>query len=176
MRVYAIRHGQTKMNAQNLINSQLDDELTDKGIEQARTAGHVIPTSVARIYSSPLHRTRQTAELINETVKLPLTFHDELKEVDFGVLTGTEYTGEAKVHHIAMDYDWRPSGEDVQDVKTRVQHILGTIHQENGDGEALIVAHGGIIRMLHFLESGEAPEYIENTSIHEFDLEKLLAA
>jgi len=74
-----------------------------------------------------------------------------------------------------MDYDWRPSGEAVDDVKSRVTRILEQIKQENGDGQALIVAHGGIIRMLHFLESTSVPEYIENTSITEFDLDKMLA-
>jgi uncharacterized phosphatase len=176
MRIYAIRHGQTKMNVQNLINSQLDDELTEKGIEQAKMAGHIIPDSVARIYASPLYRTRQTAEFINETVNLPLSFHDELKEVGFGVLTGTEFAGETKERYVSMQYDWRPSGESAADVKARLQAILSKIDQENSDGQALIVAHGGIIRMLHYMESGELLDIIANTSLHEFDLKKLLAA
>ena len=176
MRIYAIRHGQTHMNLNNLLNSQLDDGLTEEGMKQARQAAKTIPKSVQRIYASSLRRTRQTAEIVNEELKLPLAFHDELMEVNFGSLSGAEYSGEKKVHHLAMDYDWHQfGGESVDDVKKRVIHMLDAIKAESGDGEALIVAHGGIIRMLYYLEAGKHVEQIDNGSLHSFDLDKILA-
>ena len=47
------------------------------------------------------------------------------------------------------------------------------IKNNNGDGEALIVAHGGTIRTLHFLEFGKPLEDIANASLHSFDLDKI---
>ena len=126
------------------------------------------------MYASSLQRAMQTAEILNEKLNLPLTFHDELQEVNFGVFNGTPYLGEYKKRHRMVDYNWHPSGEDVVDVKKRVLKILKRIHAENGDGEALIVAHGGIIRMMHFLEFGEPLGEIENASLYSFDLDKIL--
>lgn len=174
MNIYAIRHGQTEMNVKNLLNSQLDDGLTEQGIEQARQVATLVPSSVKRIYASSLRRTRQTAELINESLHLPVAFCDELMEINFGVLSGTEYIEEYKKHHEAMDYDWRPSGECVDDVKDRVLRILRKIKAENGDGEALVIVHGGIIRMLSYLESGGQLAEVENTAFRAFDLDKIM--
>ncbi len=89
MEIFVIRHGQTELNKKGLINGHLDDALTQEGVEQAKNAASSLPKNIKHIYSSSLGRARQTAEIINETLKVPLTFHDELKEVNFGILNGT---------------------------------------------------------------------------------------
>jgi broad specificity phosphatase PhoE len=74
-----------------------------------------------------------------------------------------------------LDYDWRPSGESFEDVKERVLSVLREIKDERSDEETLIVAHGGIIRMLYFIESdGGILDDIGNVSLHSFDLDKIL--
>lgn len=174
MKVYVIRHGQTELNKKGIINGHKDDPLAPEGIEQAKMAAPLLPKSIKHIYVSSLERAKQTAGLLNEVLGVPMTFHDELREVNFGVLNGTPFLDEYKKKHKMLDYDWRPSGESFDDVKTRVLKILNQIKNENGDGEALIVAHGGIIRMLHFLEFGEPLNEIENASLHSFDLNKII--
>jgi broad specificity phosphatase PhoE len=176
MKIYAIRHGQTKLNVAGMINGSLDDELTAVGIEQAKAAVSSVPSTIKRMYASPLKRTRQTAELLNQVIQVPITYHDELKEVNFGKLNGTPYLEQYKARHMMLDYDWRPTGEDVEDVKKRVVSILEKIKAENESEEALVVVHGGIIRMMHFLESGtRLQDEIKNASIHSFDLDKILS-
>ena len=73
-----------------------------------------------------------------------------------------------------QDYDWRPSGESFENVKERVLKILREIKKENKGGEVLIVAHGGIVRLMHMLEFGEPLEEIENAGLYSFDLDKIL--
>ncbi len=124
MKIFVIRHGQTELNAKNLITGHIDDVLTPKGINQAKNAVQFLPKTIKRIYSSSLKRAKQIAEIINQELKAPLTFHDELKEVNFGVLGGTPYLDEYKKRHRMLDYDWRPSGESFEDVKTRVAAFL----------------------------------------------------
>jgi len=175
MKIYVIRHGQTKLNVQGMINGSIDDELTAEGIEQAKAAAVSLPTSIKHMYVSSLGRARQTAQYLNAERQLPITFHDELQEVDFGILNGTPYVGELVRRHKMMDYDWHPSGENVEDVKNRVLAIIQQIRSESKDEEALIVAHGGIVRMLYFLETnGGILDEISNASIHSFDLDKIL--
>jgi len=174
MKVYVIRHGQTELNVQGIINGSLHDTLTLKGREQAKEAAATLPETIRRIYSSSLDRAKQTAEILNEARGALLTFHDELQEVNFGDLNGTPFLDEQKEKHMALDYDWRPSGECVEDVKVRVLRLLKEVADNHEDGEVLIVAHGGIVRLLHLLEHGERMGAIDNASLHTYDLDKIL--
>jgi broad specificity phosphatase PhoE len=174
MKIYAIRHGLTELNKKQLINGHLEDELAPEGIEQAKSAAKSLPKSIKRIYSSSLNRAKQTAAILNEELKVPLTFHDELKEVGFGILDGTPFSDEIKKIHMSQKYDWGPSGESTEDVKKRSLKILKQIKKENGDGEALVVVHGGIVRMLYLLQDGTPVGEIDNASLHAFDLDKIL--
>ena len=174
MKIYVIRHGQTELNVKGLINGHIPDNLTGAGREQARLASENLPKSIKHIYSSSLTRARQTAEIINEVLQVPTTYHDELKEVNFGDLEGTPFLEEHKARHVNLDYDWGPSGENFEEVKRRVLKLLTEIHEENSDGEALIVAHGGIVRLLTFLQSGDKQGEISNAALFEFDLDKIL--
>ncbi len=177
-KIYAIRHGVTQFNEKNIINGHIDDNLSAKGIEQAEKASFGVPKTIKRIYSSSLLRARQTAEILNKKLQAYITFHDELKEADFGQLNGTVFLDEYKKIFRSKEqkYDWHSvGGESFEDVKTRVLKILKVIKNENSqDGEVLIVAHGGIIRMLQFLEYGEAVEEVDNATFYSFDLEKIL--
>lgn len=174
MRIYAIRHGLTDLNKSGLINGYTDSVLEPEGIEQARMAAQFLPETIKHIYSSSLSRAKHTAEILNEKLKVPITLHDELKEVNFGVLERTPFLEDFKKKHRSQSYDWRPSGESFEDVKARVLKILSEIKNKSGDGEALIVAHGGIIRLMHILEFGKPLEEVENASLHSFDLDKML--
>lgn len=174
MKIYVIRHGQTELNVKGLINGQIGDALTPEGVKQAEAAAKSLPKTIKHLYVSPLNRAKHTAEILNTELNVPITFHDELKEVNFGELQGTPYLDEYKKRHMALDYDWGPSGENVEQVKARVLKVLREIKDECGDGEALIVAHGGIVYLLYFLESGEISDAVGNASLHSFDLDKIL--
>jgi broad specificity phosphatase PhoE len=174
MKIYAIRHGLTDLNKKGLINGYTDSVLEPEGIEQAKMVAQFLPKTIKHIYSSSLGRTKQTAEILNGALNVLITFHDELKEVNFGILEATPFLEEFKKKHRTKDYDWRPSGESFEDVKKRVLKILEVIKAERGQEEALIVTHGGIIRLMHMLEFGQPLEEVDNASLHSFDLDKIL--
>lgn len=174
MKIYVIRHGLTELNKKGIINGQIEDVLAPEGEIQAQKASALLADTIKRIYVSSLDRTRKTAAFLNQSLNLPITFHDELMEINFGVLEGTPFLEEYKLRHKMQDYDWRPSGESIEDVKKRVLKILRKVKAENQDGEALIVAHGGIVRLMQLLETGEVMEEIGNASIYAFDLDKIL--
>ena len=174
MKIYAIRHGQTKLNVQGIINGGLDDELTDEGVKQAEAAAHLLPRSIKHMYVSSLGRAKQTAAILNAERALPISYSDDLREVDFGELNGTPFLKEQQEKHVNFTYDWRPSGENFDDVKTRIIRALKQIKMNSNDSEALIVAHGGTIRTLYYLENGKTMGEIENASIFSFDVDKIL--
>lgn len=177
MKIYAIRHGLTELNKKGIFNGCIDEELSCEGVEQAKMAVTLIPKNIKYIYSSSLKRAKQTAEIINSELKASISFHDELREVSMGTFDGQNFTEERKIKHKSLQYDWKPyGGESVEDVKKRILKIFNEIRlgPTKEDSEVLIVTHGGIIRLLHFLETGTLLDNIGNVSLLTFDLDKIL--
>lgn len=181
MKIYAVRHGLTECNKRDILNGRIDEPLAAEGVKQAKLVAPAIPKSVKHLYSSPMLRARQTAEIINAERRLPASFHDGLQEVDLGRFTGKTWAeiesgDEYKEKHRSVQYDYRPEGESVDDVKSRVVSFLVHIKEVHADGEILIVTHGGILRILQLLESGlpKLPvSTVKNASLYVFDLEKI---
>ncbi len=121
MKIYTVMHGHTELNKKKIINTP------QEGIEQAKLASLLLPKTIKTTYSSPFIRTKQTAEILNKSLNVPITFHEELQEVNFGVLTGTSFLEEYNDKHKNLNYDWKPSGESVEQVKTRILKILKEI-------------------------------------------------
>ena len=64
--LYVIRHGQVDTNVKNQVNGWNEEELTEKGIEQAKQAGNIIKNmKIDVIFCSPLLRTKQTYNNLN---------------------------------------------------------------------------------------------------------------
>ncbi len=82
-----VRHGRTAANARGLLLGRLDVELDDLGRRQAAAlADAVLATTgpIAAVVSSPLARTRATAEAFG----LPVEVDDRFVELDYGEFDG----------------------------------------------------------------------------------------
>lgn len=171
----------TELNKKKVVNGQIDEPLAPEGIEQAGEAVSLLPESIKQIYSSPLQRTRQTAEIINLKLNRPISFPEELTEIHMGSLAGKAWTEmeegeELKKKHRTIQFDYRAhGGESAKEVKKRVISFLKKINGKHGDFEVLIVTHGGIICTLYWLEYGKHIGFdIEHLSPRIIDLEKIL--
>lgn len=177
MKIYVLRHGLTELNKQKKVNGQIDEPLAPEGIEQAKTAISLIPKSIKHIYTSPLIRAVQTAEIINSKLSLPISRIDGLAEIHMGTLAGYSWEEmedglELKKKHRTVRFDYQPyGGESVKKVKERVIEFLRKLKQKHKDNEILIVTHGGIIRLLYLLEKNKVVDETEkHVSILTFDL------
>jgi broad specificity phosphatase PhoE len=84
---YFLRHGQTDANRQGLMcGSQWDIGLNETGKTQARQAAELLSTvqPIGSLCVSPMFRTRQTAEIVNAVLRVPVLYLDELTEWDIG--------------------------------------------------------------------------------------------
>lgn len=148
MRLILMRHGETDWNAESRLQGQDNSSLSSRGIEQARRfRAYVRAFAPARVVSSDLGRTRQTAELIGHG---DCPADPRLREWDMG-----SWTGRTKPDLIAaygdLYHSWRagtytPEGSEPWDIfRTRVatglRHWLAA-----GEGDLLAVVHGGVIR------------------------------
>jgi broad specificity phosphatase PhoE len=178
MKIYVVRHGVTKNNKLGLINgSGVDESLEPEGFKQAEEAISKIPKGVTRMFVSDMLRTKQTADVINKELNLPVSFHPELKEVHFGQLAGKSWINiekeglASRQKYLDIHYDFTShGGESAEQVKTRLRKMIEKIKEEYPNESVLIVAHGGVLRALYSMYKNEKMDYIENASVHEFDV------
>ena len=85
MRLYIVRHGETKWNRERRLQGSTDVELNDKGIALAKSTGKALAeVPFRRAFSSPLKRAVVTAKLILGERQTPLILDERLKEISFG--------------------------------------------------------------------------------------------
>ena len=138
-----LRHGQTAANAAGLLLGRDDPPLTDLGRRQAEMLAGVSGVGAAvRVISSPLARTRQTADLLGP----PVTVDDRWIEIDYGAYEGTplaDVPPEVWVQWRA-DPGWRPrGGESLTDVGRRVRASCDELlaSGEAAAADVVVVSH-----------------------------------
>lgn len=144
-----LRHGQTDHNAAGLSQGSVDIPLNATGRAQAERAGPLLAgRGVQRIISSPLLRALETAEIINEFLRVDLNVDANLREVSFGGMEGKPLQ--------PWFPDWlegrsTPDGaESFAALTARVERAVTGIL--NGPaGPVLLVAHGGVFRAMRDL-------------------------
>ena len=147
-----VRHGQTEMNAQKLYFGKLDPPLNDLGISQAYQAKEkLLDIDYDIIYSSPLERAKQTAEICNYLDK-DINYNSKLEEINFGIFEGLtfkeiseKFPDEVK----KMEENWKDynyiTGESPKEMFQRAISFLETLDYSKNN---LIVAHWGIINCI----------------------------
>ena len=182
MKIYIVRHGETDSNKnRKLMGQRMNDPLNAEGIEQIKKLSEEIDTDFDVIFSSPLVRAKQSAQILAERIGASVIEKQELMERDFGNFSGKtwdemiEKLGEEaidlKKEDFEQNYDYRPyGGECVADVKERFLKFVEELKKEYADKKVLIVAHGGILKLAHFLFSEIKVEHVQNASICEFDI------
>lgn len=183
MRFFVIRHGLTEMNKTGLVNGQIDEPLIPEGVKQVEEAREKISQTIKYIYSSPLLRSKQTAEILNSQLHCPIFFTPALNEVNLGSFAGLgwdqmEPGRNLREEAFQQTYDYRPQGgEFVEDVKDRLFKFLKEVKSHlYEDDQVLMVTSGGIIRMLYKLDHDETLKEIPNLAIYSINLDKILTA
>lgn len=172
--LYLIRHGR-----QNSTLCNVDVELSNEGITQSELLrDRIYNYSIDALYSSNLIRAVQTADILNQSLKLPHIIRDEIREISFGDLEGKteEYVNEhfrdfkEEQYKLLEDIPY-PGGENGTSVYERSMPVIQEIVQ-SGKTNIAIVTHGGTIRVLMAALFGknQAKRFLygvslENTSI-----------
>lgn len=146
MNILVTRHGETDWNLLKKIQGRIDNDLNEKGKNQAReTKEKLNDEKIDLIICSPLKRTRQTAEIINEGRNIEIIYDEDIIERDFGEFEGCDVSELDKV-----DF-WNPlndfsskNAENVDDLFKRVNSFLEKIKKKYPDKRILIVTHGGV--------------------------------
>ena len=88
-----LRHGQAENNTKKILAGRSPGvNLTDLGIQQAEQSGKILESlNISAIYSSPIDRALQTAEIVAKYCDLEILTDDRLIELDMGKFTKMPY-------------------------------------------------------------------------------------
>ena len=154
MKIYLIRHGETDQNKCKCLQGRSDIELNEYGRELARKPAEGlkdIPFDI--IFTSPLKRARETAEIIRGKREIPLVLEERIQEISFGEYEGLCYGKEnysipdkdfMNFFNEPQDYKTPPGGESLEEVITRTGEFLQEILQKEAykDKNILLSTHG----------------------------------
>ncbi len=88
-----LRHGQAENNTKKILAGRSPGvNLTETGIEQAEQSGRMLKKlNISAIYSSPIDRAKQTADIVGKHCDLEVVIDDRLIELDMGKFTKMPY-------------------------------------------------------------------------------------
>jgi broad specificity phosphatase PhoE len=152
-RLILARHGETAWNALGRLQGHTDIELNDTGRDQARAlAERLRRAGLTAVVTSDLARARQTGAIVAAALDLPPPATEPgLRERRFGVFEGLT-RDECAAQHPAAWQAWLaqtgapPGGEPREEAVARLDGALAALAATAG-GPALVVSHGGVMRL-----------------------------
>jgi broad specificity phosphatase PhoE len=157
LELYLCRHGQNEDNAAGILNGHRDLPLTQVGREQAKELGTLAKQnglSFDHVYTSPLIRAKETADIISTMTSSPEPeIIPELIERDLGSLTGHPYSDILKISKSVIQTDnvnyFLDIGESFADTLLRAKKVLEGVESKHESGKVLLVTHGDIGKMIY---------------------------
>ena len=115
---YIFRHGQSSYNLAGRTQGQTNDSvLTELGQQQAVQIGQRLQDKhIELILCSPLVRARQTAELANRSLNVPIIYDNRFIEVNVGEIEGLHYT-EIMEKYGEKYQQWRSSDQQFENLR-----------------------------------------------------------
>ncbi len=182
MRLLLIRHGESVANAEGRLQGHLDVLLSDRGRRQAEClAQKLAPLGVEALYTSPLRRAAETAEIIGAHLRLSVQERKPLMERNVGVLEGL-----TRDEIIAKFPRYMPARTELRQIEiegfeqdeafaSRVRDVLGSIIETHAGQTVAVVTHGGIIfsfcrQTLQMPTVRPGPFAIDNASVTTFNI------
>lgn len=147
--IIIIRHGETDWNVEGRYQGQADPPLNNRGFDQAhQLTGTLTNSSLDMIYSSPLQRAFQTAQIIADHLHLPLHTDSRLSEINQGDWQ-TRLRSEIEDLYPDLFQRWEtepwevtpPSGEHLTEVQSRVYAAIDDIVDHYPNQRIGLVTH-----------------------------------
>jgi broad specificity phosphatase PhoE len=155
--LYLVRHGATDANLRRpyvLQGRGMDLPLNETGRQQAQCVRRLFErTTLAAVYSSPLRRAYETAQMIAEPHRLEVAAIDALIECDVGRWEGMAWDQISREYpqeyaDFQRDQSQFPylGGESYRDVSLRALPALEDLFGRHAGQSIVVVAHNVVIR------------------------------
>ena len=149
---HLLRHGEHVLRGRVLAGRTPGVGLSARGrAEIAAVAERLAEEQIGALCSSPLQRTRESAEILAERLDLPIEYREDVLELDVGEWTGLTFDA------VRTDERWRlwstcrsiacvPGGESMRQVQERAVKTLFELREAHSDKTVVVVSHGDVIR------------------------------
>jgi broad specificity phosphatase PhoE len=177
--IYLARHGETKLNAENRVQGQINEPLSPNGILQAQKLKETLsPIEFNAIYSSTLSRAYKTALIIAQPTALKIKQIKELQERNYGEMDGIKLSDlplnvtSLMKNRAKLSFSRRanlklvPHYESDLNLFKRASSALLSLSQTHLNQTILIVSHDALMRtlLIHLgYFSYQTPIHIQNT-------------
>jgi probable phosphoglycerate mutase len=142
MNLYVVRHGQTDLNKEKRIQGRKGLPLNETGIEQANIAKDLLKDIVFDfVYSSPLERAVQTAQIIVPYIK-PI-IDERINVYDAGEADNRKFADIQTLFGVIPDPTLYKGVEDIDQYIARVYNFIDYLKSKyaNTDTNILLCAH-----------------------------------
>ena len=144
--LYLIRHGETEWSLSGQHTGRTDLPLIERGAGNARRLGERLRgIHLARVWTSPLQRARQTCELAGFGSMAEID--PDLREWDYGQYEGMR---SVEIHQSQPGWqlfrDGAPGGETPGEVSTRADRVVERLRSLAGN--VAVFSHGHLLRSL----------------------------
>jgi broad specificity phosphatase PhoE len=174
--VFFVRHGEAENNKRDILSSSYEGfPLTENGRTQVKaTAEQLKGIKFDRVYSSPLLRTKQTAEILVEGRDLDIKIDERLRERGTGNLEGKEAHNGNWIMPILRKREYLYGVESYDSIVERIKSFIESIPNE---GNTLVATHESPISILAcdilgFVEFTGKGIKVGNASVTIIDIEK----
>jgi probable phosphoglycerate mutase len=179
--VVFVRHGETEWNRNGRWQGHADVPLSAEGRNQARRlAARLVAEGRAfdRVYASDLHRAFETAEIVAQSLGLPVHPLFELREMHLGTWSGLTsdeirmtFPDQWALYQGGSDFRRGEHGETMADFRARIVRVVDELVRSHPQMRLLVVTHGGSVRALLYSIHERTRQFadtpIGNTSITE---------
>ncbi len=189
MNLIMVRHGEIPSNTKKVYAGRSTEGLTAKGICQAEEVAEKLKSfNVHSIYSSPIQRALQTAEIIRDKTGTKVQIKNAFRELEMGPWEGSSekeiaglYPSEWQIWNSRPAELVLPERETLDQLLKRILTGIQDIYQNNSDRTIVMVTHVAIIRVLLLWHSKKSLNlyktiHIPNAEIFEITINSFPAA
>ena len=166
--LFLIRHGETDWNVEGRYQGQADPPLNDRGLRQAHELGDKLASvNLDLLYTSPLLRSEQTAQIISRKLAIPFYKDERLMEINQGKWQ-TRLRSEIEALYPDLFRRWEtepwevtpPGGESLEQVGQRVFAAIDELLQKHSGKRIGIVSHRIPIALIKMRFQGLDPDVV----------------
>jgi len=146
------RHGAHLLGGETIAGRSDGVHLSPLGVTQAQDlAARLSHLPIRAIYSSPITRTRETAEFLSRRMNLPVEIDTDFSEIDFGGWT------RQTLEQLREQPLWRqwnafrsgtraPDGETMLEIQSRIVGRIMKLRERHPNNCIAIYSHGDVIK------------------------------
>lgn len=177
--LYITRHGETEWNIQRRMQGWQDSPLTELGKSQAAWLGERLKEiDIDVIYSSPLERAYNTANIIRGEREIEIVKNDAFKEIKLGSWEGLSHEQIEAIDEEQLYNFWHApalykssTGEIFEDVINRTHIAVEEILNKYKGKNVLIVTHAVAAKaMMYYFESRTLDQFWDPPFMHQTSL------